>query len=270
MDIGHWDAVIHHGIQLTHYCDRTRSWNSTLLRSPAVYSIARRFRNTKVYVWTHESMGWVLESGHQPFGRGNSLWRSACPTLWSNPILELYFTEIAPCVLPCLKSQEHQSTCVDSWVHWVLENGHQPMGRGNSLWRSAVSENTSTTYVMVKTLNDICVYFTSTRNIHQQGILVFLLYYIPFCKFNSFARPPFVLSCPSLASLPGVHNISYVIYIYIFYIYIYIFEHVSQLWTYGQPKFSAGWPAINFANLELVHHIFKIPVLLLSPALARW
>ena len=44
---------------------------------------------------------------------------------------------IAPSVLPCPKTQEHQSTCVDSWVHRVLENGHQPLGRGSSLWRSA-------------------------------------------------------------------------------------------------------------------------------------
>ena len=40
-------------------------------------------------------------------------------------------------MLPCPKIQEHQSTCVDSWVHRVPENGHQPLGRGNSLWRSA-------------------------------------------------------------------------------------------------------------------------------------
>ena len=40
-------------------------------------------------------------------------------------------------MLICLKTQEHQSTCVDSWVHRVPENGHQPLGRGNSLWRSA-------------------------------------------------------------------------------------------------------------------------------------
>ena len=42
-----------------------------------------------------------------------------------------------PCVLPCPKTQEHQSTCVDSWVHGVPANGHQPLGRGNSLWCSA-------------------------------------------------------------------------------------------------------------------------------------
>ena len=79
----------------------------------------------------------VSENGHQPLGRGNSLWHSACPILWSNPILQRYFTKIAPGVLPCPKTQEHQSTCVDSWVHRVPENGHQQLGRGNSLWHSA-------------------------------------------------------------------------------------------------------------------------------------
>ena len=90
-------------------------------------------QSTCVDSWVHR----VPENGHQPLGRGSSLWRSACPILWSNPILRRYFTEIAPCALPCPKTQEHQSTCVDSWVHRVPENGHQPLGRGNSLWRSA-------------------------------------------------------------------------------------------------------------------------------------
>ena len=83
--------------------------------------------------WVHG----VLENGHQPLGRGNSLWHSACPILWSNLIFKRDFTEIVPSVFPCPKTQEHQSTCVDSWVHRVPENGHQPLGRGNSLWRSA-------------------------------------------------------------------------------------------------------------------------------------
>ena len=90
-------------------------------------------QSTCVDSWVHR----VHENGHQPLGRGNSLWRSACPILWSNPILLRYFTKIAPSVLPCPKTHEHQSTCVDSWVHRVHENGHQPLGRGNSLWRSA-------------------------------------------------------------------------------------------------------------------------------------
>ena len=119
------------GIQI-----RLRSWYATLWISHPVYSLALRLRNTKVTVWTHGSI-WVPENGHQPLGRGNSLWHSACPILWSKPILVRYFTKIAPSVLPCPKTQEHQSTCVDSWVHRVPENGHQPLGRGNSLWRSA-------------------------------------------------------------------------------------------------------------------------------------
>ena len=90
-------------------------------------------QSTCVDSWVHR----VPENGHQPLGRGYSLWRSACPILWSNPFLLRYFTEIVPSVLPCPKTQEHQSTCVDSWVHRVPENGHQPLGRGNSLWRSA-------------------------------------------------------------------------------------------------------------------------------------
>ena len=136
MDISHWDVAIHYGVQLAKYCDQTRSFNAISRRSPPMYSLALRLRNTKVPVWTHESIGYP-KNGHQPLGRGNSLWRSACPILWSNPILLRYFTKIAPSVLPCPKTQEHQSTCVDSWVHGVPENGHQPLERGNSLWRLA-------------------------------------------------------------------------------------------------------------------------------------
>ena len=58
MDINHWDAAIHFGIQLAQYCDQTRSCNATLRRSPPVYSLALRLRNTKVPVWTHESIGY--------------------------------------------------------------------------------------------------------------------------------------------------------------------------------------------------------------------
>ena len=95
--------------------------------------MTQEHQSTCVDSWVHR----VPENGHQPLGRGNSLWRAACPILWSNPIVLRYFTKIAPSVLPCPKTQEHQSTCVDSWVHRVPENGHQPLGRGNSLWRAA-------------------------------------------------------------------------------------------------------------------------------------
>ena len=135
MDISHWDAAIHYGVQLAQYCDQTRSFNAISRRSPPVYSLAQRLINpiTCVDSWVHK----VPENGHQTLGRGNSLWRSACPILCSNPILQRNFTEIAPSVLPCPITQEHQSTCVDSWVHRVPENGHRPLGRGNSLWHSA-------------------------------------------------------------------------------------------------------------------------------------
>ena len=58
MDISHWDAAIHYGIQLAQYCDHTRSGNATLRRSPPSYSLALRLRNTKVPMWTHESIGY--------------------------------------------------------------------------------------------------------------------------------------------------------------------------------------------------------------------
>ena len=56
MDISHWDAAIHYAVQLAQYCDQTRSCNTSLRRLPPVYSLALRLRNTKVPVWTHESM----------------------------------------------------------------------------------------------------------------------------------------------------------------------------------------------------------------------
>ena len=58
MDISHWDAAIHYGVQLAQYCDQTRSCNATFPRFPPVYSLALRLRNTKVPVWAHESMGY--------------------------------------------------------------------------------------------------------------------------------------------------------------------------------------------------------------------
>ena len=58
MDFSHWDAAIHYGIQLAQYCDQTRSFNAISRRSPPVYSLALRLRNTKVPVWTHESIGY--------------------------------------------------------------------------------------------------------------------------------------------------------------------------------------------------------------------
>ena len=58
MDISHWDAAIHYGVQLAQYCDQTRSFNAISRRSPPVYSLTLRLRNTKVPLLIHESMGY--------------------------------------------------------------------------------------------------------------------------------------------------------------------------------------------------------------------
>ena len=58
MDISHWDAAIHYDVQLAQYCDQTRSFNVISRRLPPVYFLALRLRNTKVPVWTHESIGY--------------------------------------------------------------------------------------------------------------------------------------------------------------------------------------------------------------------
>ena len=58
MDISHWDAAIHYGIQLAQYCDQSRSFTAISRRSPPLCSLALRLRNTKVPVLTHESIGY--------------------------------------------------------------------------------------------------------------------------------------------------------------------------------------------------------------------
>ena len=58
MDISHWDVAIHYGFQLAQYCDQTRSFNAISPRLPPRCSLALRLMNTKVPVWTHESIGY--------------------------------------------------------------------------------------------------------------------------------------------------------------------------------------------------------------------
>ena len=58
MDISHWDAAIHYGVQLAQYCDQTLSCNAISPRSLPLCSLALRLRNTKVPVWTHKSIGY--------------------------------------------------------------------------------------------------------------------------------------------------------------------------------------------------------------------
>ena len=81
-------------------------------------------QSTCVDSWVHR----VPENGHQPLGRGKhygvQLAQYCDQTRFSR-----FFTEIAPCVLPCPKSGTPKYP-MDSWVHRVTENWHQPLGRG--------------------------------------------------------------------------------------------------------------------------------------------
>ena len=98
MDISHWDAAIHHGVQLAQYCDPTRSFNAISRRSPPVYSLALRLRNTKVPVWTHESIGYPKMD--------ISLWDAAIqygvqlPNIVIQPYLVTLFHEDCPLCAP--------------------------------------------------------------------------------------------------------------------------------------------------------------------------
>ena len=58
MDISHWDAAIHYGVQLAQYCDQILTCCAISRRLPPLCSLALRLRNTKVPVWTHESIGY--------------------------------------------------------------------------------------------------------------------------------------------------------------------------------------------------------------------
>ena len=136
MDISHWDAAIHHGVQLAHYCDQTLSCYAISRRFPPLCSLSLRLRNTIVPVWTHEFIGYPkmdIRYWDATIHYGIQLAQYCHQTRSCNAL----FTEIANCVLPCPKTQEHQSTCVNSWVHKVPKNVHQPLGGGNSLWHSA-------------------------------------------------------------------------------------------------------------------------------------
>ena len=136
MDISHWDAAIHYGVQLAQYCDQTLSCNAISPRLPPLCSLALRLRNTKVPVSTHGSIGYPkmdISLWDAAFHYGIQLAQYCDQTRYFNAILQ----RSPPVYSQCPKTQEHQSTCVDLWVHGVPENGHQPLGRGISLWHSA-------------------------------------------------------------------------------------------------------------------------------------
>ena len=136
MDISHWDAANHYGIQLARYCDQTQYFNAILRRSSLVCSITPRLGNTKVPVCTLKSIGYPkkdISNWDAAIHLGIQLAQYCDHTRSCNDTPQ----RLPPSVLPCPKTQEHQSTCVDSWFHRVSENSHQPLGRGNSLWHSA-------------------------------------------------------------------------------------------------------------------------------------
>ena len=135
MDISHWDAAIHYGVQLAQYCDQTLSCSAISRRLPPLCSFVLRLRNTKVPVWTHGSIGFPKLTS--AIGTRQLTMTFSLPNIMIKPALVTLFHGDRPSVLIRPKTQEHQSPCVDSWVHRVPENGHQPLGRGNSLLRSA-------------------------------------------------------------------------------------------------------------------------------------
>ena len=113
MDISHWDAAIHYGVQLAQYCDPTRSFNAISRRSPPVYSLALRLRNTKVPVWTHESIGYIKKD--------NSHWDAA---IHYGIQLAQYFDRTQSCYaisrrLPplCSLALRLRNTKVSVWTH---------------------------------------------------------------------------------------------------------------------------------------------------------
>ena len=113
MDIRYWDVTTHYCIQLAQYCDRTRYFKDYLRRSPPVYSLALILKKTKKLVWTHGSMGcpkmhisnWVAAVHY-----GIQL----ATYILTKPYLVTIFHGNRPSLFPCPKTQEHQSTCVDS------------------------------------------------------------------------------------------------------------------------------------------------------------
>ena len=162
MDISHWDAAIHYGVQLVQYCDQTLSCYAISRDRPLCTPSALRLGNTKVPVWTQESIGYPKID--ISLGRGNSLWRSGC-ILWSNPILLRYFTKIAPSVLPCPKTQEHQSTCVDSWVHRAkMDISHWDAANHYGVQLAQYCDQNLSCYAISRRLPPLCSLAPRLRN----------------------------------------------------------------------------------------------------------
>ena len=123
------------GLQLAQYCDQTRSLNAISRRSPPVYSLALRLRNTKVPVWTHESIGYpkmdishwdaAIHYGVQLAQYCDQNLSCSAISRRLNPLCSLVFLRL---------QARDQSTCVDNhewnrvtrkgWIisHWARGN----------------------------------------------------------------------------------------------------------------------------------------------------
>ena len=140
MDISHWDAAIHYGVQLAQYCDQTLSCaNAISRRLPPVYSLALRLRNTKVPVWTHESIGYPkMDISH---------WDAAIhygvQLLWSNPIL-LRISRRLP--LLCSLALRLRNTKVPVWTHESI--GYPQMDISH--WDAAIHYGFSLPNIVIK------------------------------------------------------------------------------------------------------------------------
>ena len=141
MDISHWDAAIHYGIKLAQYFDQTRSSNAISRRSLPLCSFALRLRNTKVPVWTHESIGYPkMDISHwdAAIHYGIKLAKYCDQTRFCNVI----HGDRPLCAhLPLLPVLCYRITLSIAVI---------------------LAGNTLTTSVIVKTFKDICGSFTST------------------------------------------------------------------------------------------------------------
>ena len=112
IDISHWDAAIHYSIQLTQYCHQTRSCNSSLRRFPLCTPLPK-YSGTPMYLcglmspWGTRK--WTSAIGTRQFTMAFSL----LIIVIKPDLVALLYGEF-PCVPPCPRTQEHQSTCVDS------------------------------------------------------------------------------------------------------------------------------------------------------------
>ena len=123
MDISHWDAAIHYGVPLAQYCDQTRSCDAISRRSPPLCSLALRLRNSKIPVWTHESIGFPkrdISYWHAAIHYGIQLAQYSDQTLSCNAI-SLRSLPVYPLSLRL------RTTKVPVWTHESIGhpyNGH--------------------------------------------------------------------------------------------------------------------------------------------------